>query len=337
MNLSRRISTIDSHTAGAPTRIIVDGAPRLKGSTMMEKKKDLEKNHPEIRTIAMNEPRGHQECFGCILAEPTVPEADTGVIFMDPAGCLNMCGHGSIGVASVLVETGRVKVTEPYTTVCLETPAGLVHVKVKVENGRAVEATMEGVPSFIYKEDVELDVPGVGIVKGDVAFGGSFFFIFEGKQLGIEISRKNVSENVEKALAIMKTANDVLDIKHPELDIDTIDLVEIYGPPKHPDADLQNMVVLGEGQTDRSPCGTGTSAKLSVLYKKGKLKIGEKFVHESVLGTLFTGRVLRETKVGSYDAIIPEITGSAYITGYYDMVVDETDPLKNGFIVEEKE
>ncbi len=334
MNISRSIQAVDTHTSGEATRIITGGLPVLKGSTMMEKKQYFLSHYDNIRRTCMLEPRGHANMFGAVITEPTDPNCDYGVIFLDGGGCLNMCGHGTIGVSTALVELGMVEVSEPYTNLRLETPAGPVAVRVRVENGRAIEVTFRNVPAFVYQKDVSVEVPGLGAITLDIAFGGSFFGIVHKDQLGIdELTPANLPGIVPKALALRESLNRQVEICHPLLDITEVDLIEIYGPPKDPDADVQNTVVFGQGQVDRSPCGTGTCAKLAVLTAKGKLELGQEFVHESILGTTFRARALERTRVGAYDAIVPEITGSAYITGFNDLLMDELDPFKNGFVL----
>ena len=301
---------------------------------MGEKKEYLEKNMDDIRTAIMHEPRGHNDMFGSIITQPTMPEADLGIIFMDGGGYLNMCGHGSIGAATVAVETGMVEVKEPYTQIKLEAPAGLVTANVKVENGQAKEVSVINVPAFLYKEGVKIDLPGVGTVTFDISFGGSFFAIVKASELGVEIEPKNINIITERAMELMKLINETIQVQHPiKTHIKTVDLVEVYGPAKNPEATLQNVVIFGAGQADRSPCGTGTSAKMATLYAKGQLKVNEPFVYESIIGTMFKGRILEETKVGDYPAVIPEITGSAYITGFNHFTIDENDPVKYGFLL----
>ncbi|WP_455720194.1 proline racemase family protein [Agathobacter sp.] len=331
MNFTHTITAIDTHTVGQTTRIITSGIPVLKGSTMMEKKKYLADNYDYIRTAVMLEPRGHADMFGAVLAEPTTDEADMGVIFIDGVNYLNMCGHGTIGVATALVETGMVKVQEPITKITLETPAGLVHVDVKVEQGRAKAVSFVNVPAFVFKRGCTCDVPELGTITFDICFGGSFFAIVRDKELGVKISPETVEDAIPKAVCFLDYIKDHVKVKHPLLDIDKIELVEIYGEPKSQDADCQNMVVLGRGEVDRSPCGTGTCAKLALLHETGELKTGEKFVHESIISTKFVGEIVEETEVGNFPAIIPKITGSAYITGFNQLVIDEEDPVKYGF------
>lgn len=332
MNYSHSLQVIDSHTVGQATRVITGGVPVLKGKTVMEKKQYLAEHYDYIRTTTMLEPRGHADMFGALLTEPVDQSADIGVIFLDGAGYLNMCGHGTIGVATILVETGMVKVTEPCTELVLETPAGLVKVQVKVEAGKAKDVTFINVPSFLYLKDETITIPGMGEVTFDVSFGGSFFAIVKDIELGVQISTANVNQIIPIALKFLHYIEQHVKVQHPLLpEINKIELVEIYGAPKSADADVQNMVVLGEGEVDRSPCGTGTCAKLATLYAKNQLAIGQKFIHESILETKFCGVIVDTVKVQDYEAIIPQITGQAYITGFSNFIVDPTDPLKTGF------
>ncbi|SDY62714.1 proline racemase [Tindallia californiensis] len=332
MKFTKGIHTIDSHTMGEPTRIVVGGIPQIPGTTMADKKSHLENNLDYMRTSLMHEPRGHNDMFGSIITASTVEEADFGIIFMDGGGYLNMCGHGSIGAATVAVEAGMVEVEEPYTNLVMESPAGLIKAKVKVEDGKAKEVSIVNVPSFLYKEDVVIQVPEIGDVKMDISFGGSFFAIINAKELGVKVEMEQADVLLKLGLKIRDIVNNTVEMQHPEQKhIKTVDLVEIYDEASNEEADYKNVVVFGQGQLDRSPCGTGTSAKLATLHAKGQLGIDEKFVYESITGTMFKGRIMETTEVGDFKAVIPEITGSAYITGFNHFVIDPDDPLKHGF------
>lgn len=334
MKIKKSIHAIDSHTMGEPTRIITSGIPKIPGKTIADKKEYLEKNLDYIRTAVMNEPRGHNDMFGSILMEPVSEEADFGIVFMDGGGYLNMCGHGSIGASTAIVETGMVEVIEPITKVVLESPAGLIRADVRVENGIVKESTITNVPSFLYKSDLRINVPTIGEINLDIAFGGSFFAIVDVTQenLKLDICPKNDQIFKEIGVKIRDEVNKSIIVSHPYLShIKTVDLVEFYGPAKNPQATLQNVVIFGSGQVDRSPCGTGTSAKLATLISKGKLKLNEDFVYESITGTMFTGRALEEVKIGEYNGIIPQITGRAYVTGFNHFIINDEDPLKYGF------
>ena len=334
MKFSRTIQAIDSHTAGEATRIVVGGIPHIKGNTMPEKKQYLEDHLDHIRTAIMLEPRGHNDMFGSVMTQPCDPDADFGIIFMDGGGYLNMCGHGSIGAMTVAVETGVVPMEEPITKVVMEAPAGIIKGDVMVENDKVKSVSIFNVPAFLYKKDQEVELPGVGTVKFDISFGGSFFAIVNAKQLGLEILPKNANKLTDLAMELRDIINEQIEIQHPTLEhIKTVDLVEIWDEATDPKATYKNVVIFGQGQVDRSPCGTGTSAKLATLHARGELKEGEKFVYESILGTLFEGEIVGTTKVGDYDAVLPKITGSAYMTGFNNFLIDEDDPVKHGFLL----
>lgn len=334
MKISKMVNAIDTHTMGEPTRIITSGIPNLKGSTMAEKREFLIDEMDHIRTALMHEPRGHRDMFGALITQPTSTWADLGVIFMDAGGYLNMCGHGTIGAVTAALETGMIEPTEPFTQVTLDTPAGLVTARATVEDRRVGEVSFTNVPSFLYKADVEIDVPDLGKLIIDISFGGSFFALVKAEDLGLEIIPKNTLELSKAGLKIREAVNEQVEIQHPFLTkITTCDLVEIYGEPVKPGSNARNVVIFGDGQVDRSPCGTGTCAKLATLYAKGQIKQDEIFVYESILGTQFKGKVLGEETVGDFEAIIPEITASAYITGLNTYIIDDRDPLKHGFLL----
>ena len=334
MKLIKSVHTVDTHTEGESTRVVVGGIPKITGHTMPEKKEWLEKNLDYLRTALMLEPRGHKDMFGAILTEPTVEEADYGIIFMDGGGYLNMCGHGTIGAMTVAVETGMVEVTEPITKVVQEAPAGLIRGEVLVEKAKAKTVSFQNVPSFLYKRDCALELPGYGKIKFDISFGGSFFAIVKAEQVGLSLVPENAEKLKELGIALREIINKEIPVQHPSLPhIHTVDLVEWWSETETKGATLRNCVVFGQGQVDRSPCGTGTSAKMATLFAKGELKIGESFYYESILGTIFKGEILGTTKVGEYEAVIPRISGSAYITAFNHFVIEEEDPLKYGFVL----
>ena len=338
MKLNKMISVIDTHTAGEAARLVTAGIPKIPGKDMVEKKQYFIEHLDDVRKSVMFEPRGHQDMFGAFLLPPTKEEADFGLVFMDTGGYLNMCGHNTIAAVTAAVETGMVDVEEGATEkeVVVETPAGLIYATAKLKDNAAKvkEVSFRNVESFLYKRDVELDVEGVGHVKFDISFGGSFFCIISADQLGLEVKPENASKLKEAGLKIRDAINANIEIQHPTLaHIKTVDLVEIYDKPSHPEATFKNVVVFGDGNIDRSPCGTGTSAKLATLYAKGELKPGEPFVYESILGTLFKGRIVEERKLADFDAVIPEITGSGYILGFSNYVYDPDDSLTYGFLL----
>jgi proline racemase len=326
------ISCIDSHVAGEPLRLIV-GGPRLKGNTMYEKQLFMQKNFDFIRTATMLEPRGHADMFGAVLTEPVNPEADMGILFIN-GGCYdNMCGHGSIGVGCIAVDIGLVKVQEPVTDVKIETIAGMITVKVEVKNGKSMAATLEGVPSFLYKRDIILTVFDKK-VKIDVAYGGNFFAIVDYKQLGLDHSVKDLDSFIRYGKEIRNQVNATVDIRHPQYEyINWVNDILFTGEPEFEGDTYKSLVFLGEAQIDRSPCGTGTSARMGMLYNKGLLKRNEKFMHQSILGTIFEGSVGPDIKVGGFNAIIPRVKSRGYITGHNTLIIDSEDPVKDGFLL----
>ncbi|MCL2170258.1 MAG: proline racemase family protein [Defluviitaleaceae bacterium] len=331
MRFSKMISTIDTHTMGEPTRIVT-GVPRLRGDTMVEKKQFLIEHMDYVRTMLMHEPRGHRDMFGAIIAQPTTLGADLGVIFMDGGGYLNMCGHGTIGTVTAAIETGMLEAIEPYTEVLMDTPAGPVKARAHVAEGQVERVSFINVPSFSHRIDAEVDVPKIGKIVVDIAFGGSFFALVRAKDVGLKIIPENAREFSWRGLLIRKAVNEQISVEHPMMPrIKSVDLVKFYDEPESPEANARNVVVFGDGQVDRSPCGTGTCAKLATLYAKGMIKEGEEFVYESILGTHFTGKIVGKMKMEGIEAVIPEITGSAYITGFNKLVIDDRDPVKYGF------
>jgi len=334
MRFTRFISTIDTHTGGEPTRTIIGGLPVVPGKTMNAKMTYLEKNMDWIRTALIFEPRGHSGMAGAILTEPTHPEADMGVIFLETYGYAPMCGHGTIGVSTALVETGMVEVQEPVTHLTLDTPAGLIRVRIDVEKGVARSVTFRNIPSFVFAQDVQCDIPKFGKIRMDVSFGGSVFAILPANSLGIKICPENAGEIIEKGKMLRDAVNDQIAVQHPEMAyMNSCTHVEFYGAPTDPEAHLKNAVFFADSWIDRSPCGTGTSAKMATLYAKGELKLDEEFVHESIIGSIFRARAVAETNVGPYAAIIPEVTGSAHITGINQSFIDPDDPHKHGFFL----
>ncbi len=332
MKFFKSINAIDAHTMGEPSRMIISGLPHIKGKTMAEKRQYLQENMDHIRTAIMLEPRGHNDMFGSVLTEPVSENADFGIVFMDAGGYLNMCGHGSIAAVVVAIETGLVEITEPITKVCFDTPAGFIQGEAVVENDEIKEVSILNVPAFLYKRDLEIEFQDYGKIHFDISFGGSFFAILSAEQFGITIAPENALKLRQIGIALREQINKEIKVQHPELDhIKTVDLVEFYDEPSNSEATYKNAVVFGRDQMDRSPCGTGTSAKLATMFAKGEIEEGETFVHESIIGTLMKGAVAGTGKLGEFETVTPKITASAYITGFNHFVFDENDPLKYGF------
>ncbi|MBW2031229.1 MAG: proline racemase family protein [Deltaproteobacteria bacterium] len=335
MRFTRFFSVIDTHTGGEPTRTVIGGLPSIPGKTVVEKMGYLKKNMDWVRTALMLEPRGHRGMAGVILTEPTHCEADMGVIFLETYGYAHMCGHSTIGVSTALVETGMVRTEEPVTHLTLDTPAGLIQVRVDVEKGVAKSVTFRNTPSFVFAKDVECDTPEFGRIRMDISYGGAVFAILPADSVGITICPENADEIIQKGKIVRDAVNAQVTVQHPEIKyIDSCTHIEFYGEPTDPKAQVKNAVFFGDRWIDRSPCGTGTSAKIATLYAKGDLKLDEEFVHESIIGSVFRARAVGETNVGPYSAIIPEVTGSAHIMGINQLFIDPDDPHKHGFFLD---
>ena len=333
-NFEASFLAVDTHTVGEFTRIVVSGFPKLEGNTMIERKNYLAEHYDHFRQALMFEPRGHHDMFGAVVTEPVNPEADFGVIFMDTGEYLNMCGHGTIGTVTAVIETGLIEAKEPETEVVLDAPAGLIRTKAQVKDGKVVSVTLTNVPAFLYKENLKTVVDGKEFTY-DISFGGSFFAIIDAEQpsLNLHVDSKTVPFLQDFGMKLLDNVNKEVKVKHPELDITSVDLAEFYCHTDTPGCNRRNVVIFGDHMADRSPCGTGTSAKLATLHAKGEIGVGEPFVYESFIGSQFKGIILGETKVADYDAVIPQITGSAYVTGLSTYVIDKDDPLKYGFRV----
>ncbi len=331
MRARRYFAAVDSHTEGMPTRVVTGGVGPIPGATMLERKLHFEQHLDELRLLLMREPRGHGAMSGAILQPPLRDDADWGVIFIEVSGLLPMCGHGTIGVATVLVETGMVEVTEPETMIRLDVPAGLVEARVQVQDGRARAVTIRNVPAFLHAQDREVDVPGIGTVRYDMAYGGNFYALTPAAGAGLVVDPKRSDELVHAGLAVMAAINEADRPVHPEdARISGCHHV-VFHEPGRDGADAVAATSIHPGWLDRSPCGTGTSARMAALHARGELALESPFVNESVIGTRFTGRLVGETTVAGKPAVIPEITGRAWITGMGQYLLDQEDPFPAGF------
>ncbi|MHA2428420.1 MAG: proline racemase family protein [Candidatus Hermodarchaeia archaeon] len=332
MNIKKIISTVDLHTAGEPVRAILGGIQSIPGKTMGEKQQFFSQKMDFIRTTLLHEPRGHKDMCGAVMTPPLSRGVHFGLIFFDGGGYLDMCGHSTMGVASAVIELGMFVKEEPITSLSIDTPAGLVKARVHVEDGQVRSVTICNVASFLFAKDIGLEIPEIGDVKVDIAFGGNFFALVDASDLHLTIEKENIDRLIIAGLKIREAVNAKIKVRHPiAQQITSVGLTEIYGKTKNRQATARNVVVFGNGQIDRSPCGTGTSAKLATLYARGQIGLNEPFIYESIIGTLFEGKIVEVTKVGQFDAIIPEITGSAYVTGFHQFVVDSEDPIGHGF------
>ncbi|MFJ8580024.1 proline racemase family protein [Micromonospora sp. NPDC093277] len=336
MRTNRVFHAIDSHTEGMPTRVITGGVGVIPGGSMAERRQYFLDHLDHIRTLLMYEPRGHAAMSGAILQPPTRPDADWGVLYIEVSGCLPMCGHGTIGVATVLVETGMVPVTEPVTEIRLDTPAGLVVAEVAVRDGRAESVTLRNVAAYVHELDATVDVPGLGALTLDLAFGGNFYAILGLDQLGIAFDPADArvrQRMLDAGLAIMDAVTEQLDPVHPE-NPDIAGCRHVYLAAPGSDArHSRHAMAIHPGWFDRSPCGTGTSARMAQLHARGELPLHTDFVNESIIGSRFVGRLLDSTTVAGRPAVLPMFTGRAWITGTAQYFLDPTDPFPAGFLL----
>ncbi len=330
----RQVTTIDCHTAGEPFRVITGGLPPLKGATILERRRWFRENHDRLRTMLMWEPRGHADMYGCIVTEPVSRQADLGVLFLHNEGYSTMCGHGIIGLVTVVLETGMLPMQEPETCVRIDTPAGLVTAWGRCRNGRVTSVRFHNVASFAPALDRSVQVPGLGKVDYDLAFGGAFYAFVDAGRLGLDTGPAGFGELIRQGMAIKRAIMESTTIEHPlEPDLGflygTIFTSARAGGQIH----SRHVCIFAEGEVDRSPTGTGVSARLAILHRRGRLDREEEIVIESIIGTRFRGKIVATTTCGRYEAIIPEIEGSAHITGVHRFVVDPEDPLARGFIL----
>ena len=328
------ITTIDCHVAGEALRVVTAGFPEPSGSTILEKRQYCRTHLDHLRTALMWEPRGHHEMYGCLLVTPAHPQADTGVLFFHNEGYSTMCGHGIIGLVTVMLEQGLFPASVPTTTIRFDTPSGLVTARASLDAGKVRNVSFLNVPSFVLDVEQTVRVPGIGPVDYDVAFGGAFYAFCQAEALGLTLEPKHAGRLQALGLAIKQAIMAERTISHPT----EPELGYLYGTifvaPSHtPEGDLRQVCIFANGALDRSPTGTGVSAHLALLHAKGTLRVGQSLRFESILGTLFGGKIVEETQLGPYPAIIPEVEGHACLTGRHEFMIDPDDPLKDGFLL----
>ncbi len=327
-----RIVTIDSHTAGEPTRLIIGGVPSLPGETVADKRLYLMRELDHIRLQLTREPRGHRDMIAALVTEPVTAGADFGLIYMDACRYPYLCGHATIGAVTTLIEAGMVEAVEPETTVIVNTPSGPMETTARVQDGLVESVAMQAVPSFVYSTAQPLGVPGLGHIQVDTVCVGGFFAMVSADQIGLALEPDNAGRLIELGMTIIDAANEQLTVRHPiRPEVTTVDVTEFYVSDDHGRG--LSAVVYGASHIDRSPCGTGTSAKMTLLHHRGKLALGQSYVNTGILGTTFEGRLVAETMVGGLQAVVPEVRGSAYVTGVHQFVLDSQDPFPKGFLL----
>ncbi len=328
------ITAVDAHTAGEPLRVFVDGVPPIPGDTILAKRRYAQTHLNTFRTATMWEPRGHADMYGAIMTEPVTPDGDLGVLFLHNEGFSTMCGHGIIGLSVVGLETGLIKKAGDNPIIRMDTPAGRVTAFVERVNGRVTQVSFHNVPSFVYALDQTVTVPGLGDVKFDVAFGGAFYAFVKADDVGVTLSSDGFRQLIDVGMRIKRTVMDSLPIEHPfEADLGFLYGVIFVGAAHDSTHHSRNVCIFADGEVDRCPTGTGVSARTALHIARGELDLGQPFVVESILGSCFTGEGVERTTFGGYEAIVPKVTGMAHITGINKLLIDPTDPLRNGFIL----
>lgn len=336
MKLVHSINSVDTHAEGCPIRILTGGIPLLKGSTMLEKMLFMQKNYDWIRTLTMCEPRGHRQMVGAVLTEPISKEAHIGVFYIDSGWYAPMCGAGTIALSKALIEIGIVPIKEPVTTVIMDTPSGIVKAYANVKNGLVESVSFENVASFVYQKNNRTTIDEIGTVSYDICYGGNFFVFIKDSCIGFKVEPENSEILTHYGMKILKKINTEIEVRHPENhDIHFLNDIMITGETQIENGKkiYKNTVIFGGSQMDRSPCGTGTCARMALLYSCGELCVNEEFIHESIIGSRFTGKILKVDKREGYEYITCQVSGQTHITGFNNLVVDYDDRLKAGFLL----
>ena len=330
-----RLATIDSHTAGEPTRLIINGVGPVPGKTMEEKYRYFINNLDHVRLQLTREPRGHRGMMAALVTEPTTDGADFGLIYMDARRYPYLCGHATIGAVTTLIETGMLQLSNAMeTTVIVDTPSGPMKTTAFIEDGKVESVAIQMVPSFVYRTNETLHVPDLGKIFVDTVCVGGFFAMISSDQIGLELIPKNGPKLIELGMTIIDMANQQLEVRHPlRPEVTTVDVAEFYDPSEHDQGLGKNVVIYGEAHMDRSPCGTGTAAKLTLLHQNGQMGLNQPFRNLSPLGSTFNAQIVGETMIGDLDSVVVEIRGSAHITGIHEFILDPQDPFPKGFLI----
>ncbi len=328
------VTTLDCHVAGEALRVVTSGFPEPAGSTVLEKRHYCRTHLDHLRTTLMWEPRGHHEMYGCLLVASAHPQADTGVLFFHNEGYSTMCGHGIIGLTTIMLEQGLFPATVPATTIRFDTPSGLVTAQASIDEGKVRSVAFCNVPSFVLDVEQTVHVPGIGPVDYDLAFGGAFYAFCQAEALGLDLRPEHAPRLQALGLAIKQAITAKRPVTHPtEPELGYLYGTIFVGPPQTPGVDVRHTCIFANGALDRSPTGTGVSAHLALLHARGDLAIGQPRRFEGILGTSFGGNIAEETRLGPYPAIIPEVEGRAWLTGRHEFIIDPDDPLKDGFLL----
>ena len=328
-----RIITLDSHTQGEPTRLLVGGVGSLTGRTIKAKRDDFESRFDAVRTLLTREPRGHRGIMAAVVTEPVSENGDFGLFYMDARRYPYLCGHATIGAVASLIETGALEAADGDRDIIVDTPSGPLSAHTRIRDGRVESVAIDMVPSFVFETGCRLDVPGFGPIPVDLVCVGGFFAMVSARTIGIDLTPANSDRLITLGMAVIEAANQAVSVRHPERpEVNTVDVTEFYTEESGSHRG-RNVVIYGESHMDRSPCGTGTTAKMTLLHHRGELAVGDIYQNASPLGTVFEGRIIKTVPVGEFSGIIGQVRGNAQITGFHQFVVDPRDPFQKGFLL----
>ena len=328
-----RIVTIDSHTQGEPTRLLISGVGTLPGSTIKDKRDYFESHYDHVRMLLTREPRGHRGIMAAVVTEPVSPEGKFGLFYMDARRYPYLCGHATIGAVASLIEADALDTDGGDTIITVDTPSGPLDAHTRIRDGRVESVAIDMVPSFVFDTGRQLEIAGFGKVMADLVCVGGFFAMVSSRSIGIDLVPENIHRLIPLGMAVIAAANRAFSVYHPERpEVNTVDVTEFY------DEDPQtgtgkSVVIYGESHMDRSPCGTGTTAKMTLLHHRGKLGSGQVYKNAGPLGTVFEGRIVKTLSIGKFGGIVGQFRGNAQITGYHQFVVDTNDPFQKGFLI----
>lgn len=333
MRFKNYINCIDAHTGGEPLRIITSGLPPIEGDTILEKREYILEHHDDLRKMMMLEPRGHSGMYGCIIVPAVTEDGDFGVLFTHNEGLSSMCGHGIIAVTKVAIETGMIPAEDGVKTVKIDSPAGRITAYADVEDGEVERVRFQNVPCFVYRKNVKVEVDGIGEVTGEVAYCGAFYMYLDVNEVGLKVNPENAEELVRLGMEIKNKVAAKMEFDHPTSGVNWLYGTIFYEPLKREDEKLytKNICIFAEGQIDRSPTGTGTGGRVAIHYSKGEMNKKDILINDSVIDTTMEGKFVEDTKVGEYDAVVTEVSGTAHISGFNQLVLDPNDPLPEGF------
>ncbi|MEL6863913.1 MAG: proline racemase family protein [Bacteroidota bacterium] len=329
-----RIKTIDMHTGGEPLRVIVRGFPKIEGQNILEYRQYIKQHYDHLRKALMHEPRGHADMYGCLLLPPNDEGADFGILFMHNEGYSTMCGHAIIAIATLAIEMQWVPIIEPMTTIRIDAPCGRITAYVALERGQVKGVRFHGVPSFVLATNQGIELPEWGLVSYDLAYGGAFYAYVDAAKMSLELTPDNYSQLIRAGRAIKQGIMKSQKVEHPfEEDLSFLYGTIFIGGPVSKGIDSRNVCIFADGEVDRCPTGSGVSGRMPLHFFRGELALGESMSIESITGSVFKGSVFRETTYGPYSAVIPEVSGHAYITGQHEFLINPDDPFKEGFFL----